>query len=367
MARDPRKIDSFLQQNLLHVPNNTDQLSPYLTTSKEVIDEAARVHVNLLSSLIGQKKYVILIGAASFENKGDPAITIGELKVFKRLNLKLVYYVNEENCTDHFFRNAVDVASRFSRDELVIMMQGGGNIIGYEGVNHCRMKAFQEFPTHQTILLSQSVYMRGSRSWVEKMVEVYCCRPQLSIFLRDRLSLSIASRLFTNGTRLFLAPDMAFGVGAVARFSPPFHDLLWLRRADDESPRYGDLPDFPPGVSVHVADWWRAGWDTPRGTGTLETAHNVLQNGFLFLQRGRVVVTERLHGHILCTLLDVPHVILDNADRKLSSYHLTWTRGVRNVRLARSASEAGRLALQLLADYESLVPSVFPGMDIREY
>ena len=93
----------------------------------------------------------------------------------------------------------------------------------------------------------------------------------------------------------------------------------------------------------------------------------VLVSGLLFLQRGRVVVTERLHGHILATLLDIPHVVLDNRDRKLSSYHRTWTRGLRNVRLASSAPEAARLALELLEEYGPSLPPVFRGMDIREH
>ncbi|KAL8603900.1 hypothetical protein ACOMHN_005120 [Nucella lapillus] len=367
LQKDSQKTESFLQQNLLHIPKDTDQLSPYLPTTKEVIDEASRVHVNLLSNLIGGKKYAILIGAASFENKGDPAITIGELKILEQLNLKLVYYINEENCTDYYFRKAVVLASAYPADNLVILMQGGGNIIGYEAVNRCRMKAFLTFPDQQTILLSQSVFMRGSATWVNKMVQVYCCKPRLTIFLRDRLSFYIASRFFTNGTRLILAPDMAFGIGSVSRFSPPFYDVLWLKRIDNERLRYCSLPPFPSGVSVHVADWWYSNWDTPKGTNTLETAHNALQSGLMFLQRGRVVITERLHGHILSTLLDIPHVILDNKDKKLSSYHNTWTRGLSNVRLAHTAEEAVEMSVSLMKEFGSVLPPIFPGMDIEEH
>ena len=145
-----------------------------------------------------------------------------------------------------------------------------------------------------------------------------------------------------------------------------FYDVLWLKRNDGERLRYDALPAFPPGVTVHMADWWNARWDTPQGTTTLETAHHALLNGLLFLQRGRVVVTERLHGHILSTLLDVPHVLLDNPDRKLSSYHRTWTRGLSNARLATTPEEAVRMAVELLSVYGSSLPPVFSGMAIKE-
>ena len=66
-----------------------------------------------------------------------------------------------------------------------------------------------------------------------------------------------------------------------------------------------------------------------------------------------MVVTDRLHGHILSVLLDIPHVLLDNADQKLSS---TTTRGLRNCRLADNAEDAARLALELLEEYRDSLP-----------
>ena len=74
------------------------------------------------------------------------------------------------------------------------------------------------------------------------------------------------------------------------------------------------------------------------------------------MDAGRVVVTDRLHGHILSTLLDIPHVLLDNADNKLSSYHNTWTRGLHNCRLADNVRDAARLALELLEEYRDTLP-----------
>nr|KAG5697702.1 hypothetical protein BaRGS_000587 [Batillaria attramentaria] len=95
------------------------------------------------------------------------------------------------------------------------------------------------------------------------------------------------------------------------------------------------------------------------GTSTVESAHNELMNGLLFLQRGRVVVTDRLHGHILCVLLNIPHVLLDNADNKLSSYYNTWTRGLANTRLTDNPQDAARLAMKLLETYgEGLPPTL---------
>ena len=68
----------------------------------------------------------------------------------------------------------------------------------------------------------------------------------------------------------------------------------------------------------------------------------------MFLQRGKVLVTDRLHGHILAILLDIPTVIIDNKIQKLSNFRNTWTAGLSNVVIAKDANDAVNKALVLL-------------------
>jgi pyruvyl transferase EpsO len=74
-----------------------------------------------------------------------------------------------------------------------------------------------------------------------------------------------------------------------------------------------------------------------------------LARGVRILSRGRVVITDRLHGHILGLLMGIPHVILDNNYGKLRAYHSRFTVGADNVLQAASQNEALALAAQLLA------------------
>jgi pyruvyl transferase EpsO len=66
--------------------------------------------------------------------------------------------------------------------------------------------------------------------------------------------------------------------------------------------------------------------------------------GLRTLSEGRVVVTDRLHGHILSLLLGTPHVLLDSAQGKLRGFYETWTRGSELVQWADSVDEAANLA-----------------------
>jgi pyruvyl transferase EpsO len=77
-------------------------------------------------------------------------------------------------------------------------------------------------------------------------------------------------------------------------------------------------------------------------------ARQCLRAGCNLLSRGRVVITDRLHAHVLCLLLGIPHVLLDNSYGKVRRVHETWTAGASGVRWAASPPEAIAIARSLL-------------------
>ena len=359
------QIREFLsRKKLIETPFDTDGLSPYLTTTEDVITEAKRVHFNLFRDVFKGKKYAILFELASFENKGDAALSVAEIVLLENLGIKLLFYVNLKKCHGRSVQHALKIAGKYPREEVVVLMHGGGNIIAHSNVDHCRERSLRLSTRYQQVFLSNSIWMRETRNQWDFSVRLYCCNPNLTIFLRDRLSLYIAQRIFNNGTRLVLAPDMAFHIGHVSRYSPPYYDIIWQKRTDHENALFDKVPEFPANVSVFVWDWIKM--PSIHSDNSVRMAVNVMQNGLGILQKGRVVVTDRLHGHILSTLLDIPHVLLDNADQKLSSYHNTWTRGLSNCRLADNAEDAARLALELLEEYKNSLPKRLTAVDINE-
>ena len=84
--------NNFLAKRLVDYPNETDFLSKQLRDTKSIIAETQRVHQTVLRDLIGPARHVMLFEIATYENKGDPAITAGEVMLIRKLNLTLVYY-----------------------------------------------------------------------------------------------------------------------------------------------------------------------------------------------------------------------------------------------------------------------------------
>ena len=345
-------VDDFYETDLVAENEKVDMLSPLLKSHYRVINEAQRIHINMFKTLIGSYKYAMLFNYAAFENKGDPAITVGELKLIKKLGIELILHCRTLKCNGHTLDYAKNISRNYSSSELVILMHGGGNLLSYEFEDGHRKLVLERFQKFEVILFPQSVWPKANSAHQERYQIVYASHPRLTFLYRDRPSYDFGKNNWPKA-RPFLMPDMAFQIGAVSRFLTPTHDIMWLSRSDGESNKY-KMPKNTKGYDVLVKDWW--GWPTPKGVTNLEDAILMAVNGMLFLQRGRVVVTDRLHGHILSVLCGIPHVIIDPVNHKITSYMKSWTGGIGNIVVANSSEDALDKAIVLLRGLEKKIP-----------
>ena len=147
----------FVAENLL-----VDKLSPGLSSNEEVIDEALRIHTNMFSTLIGHYKYAMLFNFAAFENKGDPAITAGELILLQKLGIDLVFHCQTMQCKGHTLDHAYNISKGYGSMELVILMHGGGNIFSYTHEDTNRRRVLETFQEFEIILFPQSIWPKAS-------------------------------------------------------------------------------------------------------------------------------------------------------------------------------------------------------------
>jgi pyruvyl transferase EpsO len=181
------------------------------------------------------------------------------------------------------------------------------------------------------------------------------------------------------GIEAVLAPDAAFALGPIATSERPAADVLWLLRADRERtvaappplPSRQELARWPRkfgedagaagrGLRAAVAlnRWLSA--PVERGSrlsplfaraagATLEPiARRRVELATRTLASGRVVVTDRLHGHVLATLAAIPNVVLDSASGKSRATYATWTSPCAIVRRADDVEAALGRAAELL-------------------
>ena len=343
----------YFQRDFIEDNHLVDKLSPMLKTNLGVIDEAQRIHLKMFKALIEKYKYAMLFNFAAFENKGDPAITVGELNLIKKFGIELVFHCPTTQCGDAAIHNAKTLSKKYNTRELVILMHGGGNILSYIDEDFNRKRVLDNFPDFEVVLFPQSIWHNASDAETKHFQDVYSKHKNLTFLYRDRNSYNLGKRLFSR-VKCFLMPDMAFDIGPVQRFMQPTHDILWLKRRDTESVSYQIPIREVSKYDVIISDWWE--WKTPKGKSYLEDAYLIAANGMLFLQRGRVVITDRLHGHILCVLMGIPHVVMDTVNKKISSYMQSWTGGIENIEVAHSPKDALDKALDLLQKQNSRLP-----------
>ena len=345
----------YFERDFIDDNNLVNKLSPLLTTNEEVIDEARRIHTVMFKALIGRFKYAMLFGFAAIENKGDSAISVGELKIIKQLGIQLIFYSKTGGfLQDGMLDKAKNISGKYNTDDVVILLHGGGNLLipSYANEDRIRLIVLETFSRHETVLFPQSISHNAYLESTRKYQRIFFNHERVTLLYRDRSSY-ILGKMFFPDVKSYLLPDMAFQIGAVERFISPTHDIMWIKRNDVESPNY-EIPSRAAEYDVIAEDWWS--WKTPLGRSQLENAALIAANGMMFLQRGRVVITDRLHGHILSVLCGIPHIVIDPVNKKTSSYMQSWTRGIENVVIADSAEDALDKALELLRKLDDTIP-----------
>lgn len=275
-----------------------------------------------------------LLDWPSHGNVGDSAIWAGTLAVLK----------------PHFARPPAFVSSsgRYptgldrAMPEGPILLLGGGNFGDiWGGYHENRLRLLTESRHRSIIQLPQSIHYQDP-SALREMARAIHNHPDFTLMVRDHESLQIAERHFD--CQLVLCPDLAFGLGRVESDLSPNADVFSLLRDDIERAAHGvdqtTARKFGP-----VGDWaCRPSARAQPDRRLLKLLHRLphsfairwieaacarlasleVQRGADILSEGRVVLTDRLHAHILCVLMGKPHTVLDNSYGKIGAFIDSW-------------------------------------------
>ena len=289
-----------------------------------------------LRPLIGDSPRVALVDFPDYTNVGDSLIWLGSLEALKLLGVEAPVYVASQRT--------------YRRQEMaravgdgVICLQGGGNLGDlWPAHQEFREQVIRDFPANRIIQLPQSVEFSSPRA-LERARRVFGAHRDLTILVRTERSYARAEVF---GVPTQLCPDLGMVVGMLDRPLHPTHDAVLLARTDHESQGL-PLEIVPPWVKR--VDWvgqpggfalrmmatlyqrpklWRAVTGASRHILFRSAARRRLQYGIDLLASGRVVLTDRLHGHVLATLLGLPHCVMDSQYGKVRALWNTWTHEV---------------------------------------
>lgn len=217
----------------------------------------------------------------------------------------------------------------------VIFLHGGGNF-GDIWPHHQRFRenVVRAFPQNKIVQLPQSIHF-NTEAGAEQARDAISSHTDFHLFVRDEESLAFAKERLA--CRATLCPDLAFCMPKPAT-RPWTRDLLLLLRTDKEMSQSGE--DALEGLPVE--DWLyepplrlKAEKALYRAAGIARTpfdrnralisyydmlAKHRVRRGMAQLASARVIVTDRLHAHILSLLLGRPHAVLDNSYGKIERF-----------------------------------------------
>lgn len=325
-----------------------------MTHARTLIAALQHRVLTTLGPLIEGRRHIAMLEFPNYPNVGDSAIYLGQLAALEALGRRSRFV------SDLGTYSARELARWVTSDDVILLTGGGSFGDLWPTAQTMREDILRSFPHVRIVQLPQTMYF-ASEDALQRARAAVGAHPDVTLLVRDERSLDLARRAFDAPAQL--CPDMAFALGALRRQGRPSRDVQWLLRTDQESavPRErrvtsDDWTDEPPSVLRSLSYALMGAVRRPRVQSLARRllmqlypalARQRLARGRRVLEQGRVVVTDRLHAHILSLLSGIPHVVLDNSYGKLSSHFTTWMRDVDGVAWASSGDEAAELATAL--------------------
>ena len=297
---------------------------------------------------LGGAKNVALVNFPNHGNPGDSALWLGAKASLRRLGAHVRYQCAWDTYSP--------TALARSLPHGPVLINGGGNFGDlYAGQQGLRERLLAELRGRPIVQLPQSMHFREKTN-LDRNRRLVADHGKVTLIAREQESEARFRASFD--APVLLAPDCAFGLRSLrAPKEPPTADILWLHRKPGDA-EYVDHGGPPPDISVVDVEWidqqpqepaWRlrhrtarAGneWLRPRAARDPRWARRVWRplswtldplgwgftlRGIDILSRGRFLVTDKLHGHIMATLAGLPHVVMDNSYGKVSATYRSWT------------------------------------------
>lgn len=276
------------------------------------------------------KKRIFIFLSADYGNIGDLAISAAQEKFIK------------ENLTDY---EAFPVPISKTRlwlgsikkqvtSEDIITIIGGGNMGSlYPDIEDLRQLVIQSFPYNKIVCFPQTLDWDESQSSykaLKKIVKIYTSHSDIHVFARELITYQKLEEVFNGqqNVKTGFVPDIVMSTSAkqlgVVNSSRPTGILTCLRNDKEcalKAEHYAILDSAINNTGLTITKT-----DTHAGGSGLSKAecNKLLSNKIQQFAEAQLVITDRLHGMILCILSGTPCLVLPNSNHKIRQTYLDW-------------------------------------------
>lgn len=271
------------------------------------------------------QKYAFIFFAADYNNLGDIAITIAQEKFLNEC-LNNEYKIIKVNVNDTY--RWLHSIKKLPLENVLITLIGGGNSGSlYDFIEIPRrflikyLKKFKIVSFPQTVIFEENQRAFAQKKYFKKVVE--SCN-DITLVAREKSS-EEAYKKFIQSKRILLTPDIVFSYEKyVKKNNTRINNSVALILRKDKEKSIND--DFVKQLKIYIHNRFDVVeyCDTCDIEYHYDNSEKLLQDYLLKLQTMELVITDRLHGMILCYITKTPCIVFTNNNWKIKSTYYTW-------------------------------------------
>lgn len=277
-----------------------------------------------------QNKRAFIFLSADYGNIGDIAISAAQREyIMKTLSDYTVVKIpiSQTGLVNH------SIKKQIKPDDLVTIIGGGNMGAIYPSIEILRQLVIRSFPHNRIVCFPQTLdwdKSAESNSALQRIIKTYSQHPDIHVFARESITHTKLNELFSmySNVNVGLVPDIVMSataelLGATDCLEPS--GILRCLRNDKEvaltAVQYALLDDALAKTGLKVDKT-----DTHAGGSKLSEVHceKLLADKLSQFRSAKLVVTDRLHGMILCLLSGTPCLVLPNSNHKIRQTWLDW-------------------------------------------
>jgi len=301
-----------------------------------------------LGGMVLPGSQVVFIDMPVYLNIGDLMIYLGTERWMESQKLRILGRWTIHNFT---FPELLPGAT--------ILLQGGGNFGDLYPFQGFRERVVERYPNHRIVFLPQTIHYSdpAAQETTKRTLEKHT---DLHLSFRDRRSLAHAREMLPK-CHHELSPDMSVHLYPLEpKVSQDGAEsdkgVIYLLRKDIEKRIDVEVPDLGSGWTgdwrnlIGYRGWYLRGLKlTHHQLGRIgpagrfastwrNSSEQIVKYCAMRFASASHVISSRLHGHLLASLLGVPNTVLDNSYGKNSAYFSTWHRDLPFASLAGNAT-----------------------------
>ncbi|WP_180131005.1 polysaccharide pyruvyl transferase family protein [Acinetobacter sp. YH12072] len=276
------------------------------------------------------RKRAFIFLAADYGNIGDLAISAAQEKFLEENLLDYEVFPVPISKTRLWLGS---IKNQVTSEDIITIIGGGNMGSLYPDIEDLRQLVIQSFPYNKIVCFPQTLDWEESQSStkaLKKIEKIYASHSDIHVFARELITYKKLEDVFNGqkNVKIGFVPDIVMSssakqLGVVNSLKPK--GILTCLRNDKEcalkAEHYAILDSAIGDTSLTIIKT-----DTHAGGSGLSKAecNTLLSNKIQQFAEAQLVITDRLHGMILCILSGTPCLVLPNSNHKIRQTYLDW-------------------------------------------